>query len=76
MVASATQISDQNRSSVMTRVAIEIPFQENSDEKTRNGFRYSAEKSVPFAEFRVSRNRPFRGSEQKERNGILRKNVF
>jgi hypothetical protein len=41
------------------RVANEIPFQNNSGEYTLNGFRYSAEKIAPFAQFRVSRNSPF-----------------
>jgi hypothetical protein len=50
---------------------MEIPFRKNSAEQTRNSFRYSAEKRAPTAEFRVSRQIPFRHS---ERNGIPRKN--
>jgi hypothetical protein len=46
--------------------------EKNSAEQTQNGFRYSAEKSANFAEFRVSRNSPFRGSERNrmERNSV------
>ncbi len=46
-----------------TRVAIEISFRKNSAEWTRNGFRYSAEKSAHSAEFRVHRKSQFRNSE-------------
>ncbi len=50
--------------SITHRVTIEIPF--FSAEKTRNSFRYFAEKNAHSAEFSVSRNSPFRGSERNE----------
>ncbi len=59
------------------RVAIKIPFRKNS--KNRLDFLFFRRKSAPFAEFRVSRNSPFRGSEQKgmEGNGKeFRNNMF
>jgi hypothetical protein len=48
----------------------------NSAELTRSSFRYSEEKSVPTAGFRIIRKIPFRHSERNEteRNGIPRKN--
>ncbi len=46
-----------------SRVAIEISFRKNSAEQTRNGFRYSADKSAHSAEFRVHRKSQFRSSE-------------
>ncbi len=49
-----------------TRVAIEILFRKNSAEQTRNGFRYSADKSAHSAEFRVHQKSQFRSSEQNE----------
>jgi hypothetical protein len=50
-------------------------FHRNSVPKKFRGIdiHYSAEKSVPFADFHMSRNSPLRGL---ERNVIPRKNVF
>ncbi len=55
------------------RVAIKIQLRKNFAEQARNCFRYSAEKSVPFVEFCVSRNSPFRVS---ERNGMEFRVIF
>ncbi len=49
------------------RVGNGISFRTNSAEWTRNGFRYSAEKSTHSKAFRVPRKSQFRSS---ERNGI------
>jgi hypothetical protein len=46
-----------------TRVAIKISFRKNSPEQTRNGFRYSAEKSAHSAEFRVHQKSQIHSSE-------------